>query len=221
MIIARAGDSGREFKLVPPGLHLSRCYRVIDLGTQLTVFQGKEKSNRKVLVQFEVYGEDDLGNPMVTDNGDPMVVGKNYTLSLGEMASLRKDLQSWRGREFTSEELKGFQLSNILDQWAMVSIIHTSGNDGKTYANITAVMPVPANVRKAGLPTGHNKPVIFSIDSPDMALYESFSDGLKAKIAKSPEWSSRTSYAPRPAPQQTSRPAAPAVEFEEDDVPFS
>jgi len=221
MIIARAGDSGREFKLVPPGLHLSRCYRVIDLGTQLTVFQGKEKSNRKVLVQFEVYGEDDLGNPMVTDNGDPMVVGKNYTLSLNEMASLRKDLQSWRGREFTSEELKGFQLSNILDQWAMVSIIHTSGNDGKTYANITAVMPVPANVRKAGLPTGHNKPVIFSIDSPDMALYESFSDGLKAKIAKSPEWSSRTSYAPRPAAQQTSRPAAAAVEFEEDDIPFS
>ena len=220
MIIARATDGGREFKLVPPGLHLSRCYRVIDLGTQLTVFQGKEKSNRKVLIQFEVHGEDDLGSPMVTDNGDPMVVGKNYTLSLGEMASLRKDLQSWRGREFTPEELKGFQLSNILDQWAMVSIIHTTGNDGKTYANISAVMPVPANVKKAGLPVGHNKPVIFSIDSPDMALFESFSDGLKTKIEKSPEWNSRISHAPRPVAQQHSRPAAPAVEFEEDDVPF-
>jgi hypothetical protein len=173
-----------------------------------------------VLISFEVHGEDEFGNLIVTDNGDPMAISKNYTLMLAELASLRKDLQSWRGREFTKEELKGFQLSNVLDQWAMLSIIHTNGTDGRTYANISAVMPVPANVRKAGLPTGHNKPVIFSIDSPDMALYESFSDGLKAKIAKSPEWSSRTSYAPRPAAQQTSRPAAAAVEFEEDSIPF-
>jgi hypothetical protein len=220
MIIARATADGKEFKLVPPGLHLARCYRVIDLGTQVNAFQGKEKKNRKVLIQFEVHGEDEFGNPMVTDNGDPMVVGKNYTLMLAELAALRKHLQSWRGREFTPEELKGFQLSNILDQWAMLAIIHTTGNDGRTYANIDSVMPVPANIKKAGLPVGHNKPVIFSIDNPDMALFESFSDGLKAKIEKSPEWSSRIPSAPRPVAQQHSRPVAPAVEFEEDDVPF-
>jgi len=224
MIIAKAGENRKEFKIVPAGLHLARCYRVVDLGTQVTVFQGKEKTNRKVLISFEMHGEDEFGNPMVTDNGDPLSVSKNYTLMLAELASLRKDLQSWRGREFTKEELKGFQLSNILDQWAMLSIIHTNGNDDRIYANISAVMPVPANIKKAGLPAGHNKTTIFSIDSPDMALFESFSDGLKAKIEKSPEWQSRTSYAPvktsHPAPQQTSRPAAAAVEFEEDDVPF-
>jgi hypothetical protein len=224
MIIARDGESKKEYKIVPAGLHLARCYRIVDLGTQVTVFQGKEKTNRKVLISFEVHGEDEFGNPMVTDNGDPMAVSKNYTLMLAELASLRKDLQSWRGREFTKEELKGFQLSNVLDQWAMLSIIHTNGTDGRTYANISAVMPVPANIKKAGLPAGHNKPTIFSIDSPDMDLFESFSDGLKAKIERSPEWQSRTSYAPvktsHPAPQQTSRPAAAAVEFEEDDVPF-
>jgi hypothetical protein len=224
MIIAKAGENRKEFKIVPAGLHLARCYRVVDLGTQVTVFQGKEKTNRKVLISFEMHGEDEFGNPMVTDNGDPLSVSKNYTLMLAELASLRKDLQSWRGREFTKEELKGFQLSNILDQWAMLSIIHTNGNDDRIYANISAVMPVPANIKKAGLPAGHNKPTIFSIDSPDMDLFESFSDGLKAKIERSPEWQSRTSYAPvktsHPAPQQTSRPAAAAVEFEEDDVPF-
>ena len=224
MIIARDGESKKEYKIVPAGLHLARCYRIVDLGTQVTVFQGKEKTNRKVLISFEVHGEDEFGNPIVTDNGDPMAISKNYTLMLAELASLRKDLQSWRGREFTKEELKGFQLSNILDHWAMLSIIHTNGNDDRIYANISAVMPVPANIKKAGLPAGHNKTTIFSIDSPDMALFESFSDGLKAKIEKSPEWQSRTSYAPvktsHPAPQQTSRPAAAAVEFEEDEVPF-
>jgi hypothetical protein len=226
MIIARGTDSGKKFKLVPQGVHLARCYRIIDLGTQSFLIQGEQKTNRKVLIQFEVHGEDEFGNPMVTDNGDPMVIGRNYTLSLGEMAALRKHLQIWRGREFTPKELEGFQLQNLLDQWARISVINTTGNDGRTYANIDSVMPVPANIKKAGLPVGHNKPVIFSLDSPDMEVFESFSDGLKARIEKSPQWRSLMSYAPvpvtdaRPMPQQTSRPAAPAVEFEEDDVPF-
>jgi len=226
MIVAKGTDSGKKFKLVPAGLHLARCYRAIDLGTQIFLTKGEEKKNRKVLIQFEVHGEDEFGNPMVTDNGDPLIICKTYTRSLGEMAALRKHLQVWRGREFTPKELEGFQLSNILDQWAMLAVIHTTGNDGRTYANIDSVMPVPANIKKAGLPVGHNKPVIFSIDSPDMEIFESFSDGLKARIEKSPEWRSRMSYAPapvrdsRPVAQQHSRPAAPAVEFEEDDVPF-
>jgi len=226
MIIARAAAAGKEFKLVPPGRHLSRCYRVIDLGTQATVIKGKPKTPRKILIQFEVHSEDELGNPTVIDNGDPMVVGKNYTLSLGDMASLRHDLRSWRGREFTPDELKEFHLQNLLDQWAMLDIIHTPSHDGRTYANIDSIKPVPPNIKKAGLPVGHNKPVIFSLDSPDMEIFESFSDGLKARIERSPEWQSRMSYAPvpvrrpNPAPQQTSGPAAPAAEFEEDDVPF-
>jgi hypothetical protein len=40
MIIARDGESKKEYKIVPAGLHLARCYRIVDLGTQVTVFQG-------------------------------------------------------------------------------------------------------------------------------------------------------------------------------------
>jgi hypothetical protein len=226
MIIARAVESKKDFKLVPAGLYLARCYRIVDLGTQVTVFQGKEKSNRKVLISFEMHDEDQFGNPLVTDKGDPLSISKNYTLMLAELATLRKDLKSWRGRDLTKEELKGFQLSSLLDEWAELTIAHKPGSDGRTYANIDTVNPVSARAKKAGIPAGHNKPVIFSIDSPDMEIFESFSDGIKAKIERSPEWQALMSYAPvpvrrpNPAPQQTSRPAAPAAEFEEDDIPF-
>ena len=34
-------SSGGDFKPVPAGLHLARCYRIIDLGTQRSEFDGQ------------------------------------------------------------------------------------------------------------------------------------------------------------------------------------
>jgi hypothetical protein len=153
---------------------------------------GQTKYVPKVMIQFEVHGEDDQGNPLVTPKGEPMSISKNYTASLSEKATLRVDLKNWRGRDFTPEELKGFELKNILDKWAMITVTRSPGKDGKEYTNIGAVMPVPANIKKAGLPAGFNEPVIFSIETPDMELFQTFSDGIKNKIMASPEWQERS-----------------------------
>jgi len=58
------------------------------------------------MFKFEVHGEDDQGNPLVTSKGEPMSISKNYTASLSDMATLREDLKNWRGRDFTPEELR-------------------------------------------------------------------------------------------------------------------
>jgi hypothetical protein len=47
-------------------MHLARCYRIVDLGTQKTEYQGQVKHLQKVMIQFEVHGEDDNGNALVT-----------------------------------------------------------------------------------------------------------------------------------------------------------
>lgn len=218
-LIAKASES--NFIPVPAGMHLARCYRVIDLGTQKSEYMGNVKNLRKVMLQFEVHGDDDLGNPIVTGKGEPMTISKNYTLSLAEMATLRKDLQMWRGREFTKKELEGFELVNVLDKWAMISVVLTE-NNGKTYTNIGAVMPVPATIKQAGLPKAFNKVGMFVIDSPDMEMFNSFSEGLQNKIAQSPEWQSRIgvqTYEPPPS-RPRSTPVATADDFAEDDIPF-
>jgi hypothetical protein len=172
-------------------MHLARCYRVIDLGTQDSTYLGTVTKKPKVMFQFEVHGEDDAGNPIVTAKGEPMSISKNFTLSLVEKATLRKDLQTWRGREFSQQELNGFELKNVLGVWAMISVIKAMGNDGKDYTNISAIMPVPLAIKKAGMPQGHNNLKEFSIDEPDMELFSTFSNGLKEKIQKSPEWQRR------------------------------
>ena len=216
-LIAKEGES--NFTPVPPGMHLARCYRVVDLGTQQSEYLGTIKHLPKVMLQFEVHGEDEAGKPIVTAKNEPMTISKNFTLSLAEKATLRKDLQTWRGREFTPEELRGFELKNVLGAWAMISVIKTTGNNGKEYTNIAAIMQVPPQVKKAGLPEGHNKLGIFSIEEPDMEMFGTFSDGLKAKIEGSPEWKARAGqrYAKE---QNDSANSGSGFDDLDDDIPF-
>ena len=216
LIAKESGGGGGEFTPVPQGMHLARCYRVIDLGTQESTYQGVTKKLPKVMLQFEVHGEDDDGKPIVTAKNEPMSISKNFTLSLAEMATLRKDLQTWRGKEFTADELRGFELKNVLGAWAMISVIKAMGNNGKEYTNVAAIMSVPPAIKKAGIPTGHNELKLFEIANPDIALFDSFSSGLREKIQKSPEWQDRGgSSAPAPV-----KAASNGFDDMDDDIPF-
>ena len=219
-LIARGNDGG-TFTPVPPGMHLARCYRVVDLGTQTSEYLGQVKSLPKIMIQFEVHSEDDNGKPLVTPKGEPMSISKNFTLSLKEMATLRKDLVSWRGREFTSQELDGFELKNILGAWAYLSIAKATGMNGKEYTNIMSINPVPPALKKNGLPNGHNQTAIFSLDEPDMEMFETFSDNLKAKIKSSPEWK-RWDYESGEMQSGADREARKGSGFDDmsDDIPF-
>ena len=211
MIVSDTGGNA-DFKQVPAGTHLARCYRLVDLGTQKQEWQGQTKSLRKVMVSFEIHGDDDDANPIVMDDGKPMSISKNYTFSLAEKATLRADLVSWRGRAFTDEELRKFELETILGAWAMISVVHAPGNNGKVYSNIVNINGVPPVIRKNGLPKGFNEVSVFSFDNPDMQVFEKLSKGIKAKIEASPEWK-QLSKAPH-------APAGSGFDDMESDVPF-
>lgn len=213
MSLVVENSGGGSFTPVASGMHLARLYRIIDLGTQKSEFEGKINYLHKVKFVWEVHGEDESGKPMVTDKGEPMVITKDYTLSWGEKANLRKDLESWRGRPFTEEEQRRFDLKNILDQWCMINVQHKPRQKGGVFANIVGVTPVPKIVRQNGLPKGHNKCSMFLISNPDMELFETFSDYLKEVIQGSPEWRS----AKKEPSQKT---GGSGFDDMDDDVPF-
>ena len=186
-IIASSGGSS-EFELAPAGNHVARCYRIVDMGSH-----GNSYGNtlRKILVSWELHGEDDEGNPLAMPDGKPLVISANYTLSLSEKATLRAVLESWRGKPFTLQELSGFDITAVLGHWCMVTIAHeTSQKNQKTYANVKNVAPVPAIIKKNGLPEGVNKVCSLSLEPAtfDQALFDSLSDGIKKKIMESPEY---------------------------------
>lgn len=216
MSLMAKDSGGGSFTPVAPGMHLARCYRIVDLGTQKSEYQGQIKHLKKVMLQFEVHGEDESGKALVTAKNEPMSISKNFTLSLAEKATLRKDLQAWRGKDFTSDELRGFELKNILGAWAMITAAKSIGNNGKEYTNVISINPVPVAIKKAGLPEGFNKLSMFVIDEPDMELFETFGNGLKEKIQATPEWRARDDQSSYEKP----KPTGSGFDDMDSDIPF-
>jgi len=214
-------DKGGNFERCPSGMHLARCYRIIDLGTQKSEYMGQTKYLHKVMLGWEIHGMHDDGTPIKMQDGRPFAIFKNYTLSWSEKANLRLDLQSWRGKPFSQEEMRKFDLKNVLGAWCMLNVIERPGKtDNKMYTNVAGVTPVPAMIKQNGLPTAVNKNELFNIGEPDMEMYNSFSDNLKAKIASSPEWQKLSGGSQAPAQQASSQAPADAGGIEDDDIPF-
>jgi hypothetical protein len=181
-------ESGGNFESTPSGMHLARCYRIVDLGTQKSEYMGQVKYLHKIMLGWEIHTTKDDGTTLKMRDGRPFAMFKNYTLSWSEKANLRVDLQSWRGRPFTAEEMRSFDLETILGAWCLLNVIERPSKEGKMYVNIDSVTPVPSMMKKVGLPEGVNKLEMFNLETPDMAMFESFSDNLKVKIMASPEF---------------------------------
>ena len=183
MIISeRKSPEMKEFRKVMPGNCLGRLFSIIDLGTQTTEWQGQKKQMHKVMVTFELHGEDSNG-PLEID-GKPLVINKRYTLSLGEKATLRADLEAWRGKALTDEELKGFDLTKLLGKWVMVNIVHNE-YQGKTYPNIAALGQIPSQIKTFPEPVNEN--LMFNM-SKYPANFDKVWPWAQEIIKKSAEW---------------------------------
>jgi hypothetical protein len=173
-------SNGTDYKPIPAGTYAAICTRVIDLGTQTSNWQGQEKAQRKVLLTWEV--------PEVEIEFDgekrPATISSSYTASLHEKAALRGVLKSWRGRDFTADELQGFDLKNVLGAPCMIGIVHNDKN-GNTYANVEAVMALPKGMPK---PAPHGELLNIDLDEFDRDEFNKLSDRLKEKITGTPEY---------------------------------
>lgn len=210
-----ATDSGGgNFKRVPPGAYIARCFRLIDMGTQESNGQYGLKLQHRMRVVWEVFGEDEAGEALTVDvdgHAMPLSVSKDYTISLHEKSALRKDLAAWRGRDFTADELKAFDVSKLLGAYCMVNVQHSEANN-KTYTNVASLTPLPGALKNSQ-PAGVHENQVFDLDKPDWALYESFHDKLKETIAKSPEFQALKRVVNAPS-------AANAMAEIDGDIPF-
>jgi hypothetical protein len=215
----------KEYKQVPVGTHLGRCYRIIDLGTQKSTFDGNVKFLRKIRVYWELHGEDDQGQPLLTEKGEPLSIQRDYTLSFVDNATLRKEVENWFAEKIPAEDAHRYDLKKILDKWGMVNVIHNTTN-GKLYSNVKSVSPVPNMISKHGLPEGHNPVQMFRLAAPNLELFETFPRGLKSKIFMSPEGQAMKKKHNLPdVPVYTNDKPAPAKQASgfddmEDDIPF-
>jgi hypothetical protein len=196
------GDTERTYDPIPADVHHAICIGVYDLGSHYS--QKYNKTTRKCLLMWELPDvRIDVQKEGLTVSV-PRLISKQYTLSLGEKSILYKDLVSWRGRKFSEHEMMGFDLKTLLGVNCMLQVIHTV-KDGKTYANISSVLPI-----YKGVPS--RKPdsdiMFFSLEE-DSSIPENVPKWIAEIITASNEWGSM--------PKTTSH----AVNTtNEDDVPF-
>ncbi len=146
-ILAKSSDKEFEkFPLPDEGTVQAVCAGVWDLGMQKTVYNGNEKIQHKVVIAWEI--NQMIDSPESEYHGKPYMLSKTYTLSLFENATLRRDLQSWRGKEFTEAEINaGVDVEKLYGVNCLVGVAHVTKGD-KTYANITSILPLLKGVEK-------------------------------------------------------------------------
>ncbi len=135
-------NEGAVIEPLAEGLYTGVCTKLVDLGRQYS--EKYDKKQHKIMLGWDIAGEKlELSDGRKVNR----TMWKEYSMSLGEKATLRKDLQSWRGKAFTITELAGFNLCQILGAPCQMQIIHTERN-GSKYASISAIIAFPQGMIK-------------------------------------------------------------------------
>jgi len=202
------GGSG-GFDPLEPGTYVARCISVVDLGFHETQWGKKEK----VYLGFEVPEErvkwtDKDGK----EHEGPALIGSRFTNSINEKALLGQMLTSWRGKPFTDEERRGFDLFNVLGVPCMINVTHNE-KGGKVYANITSIIRLPKGIE---CPPAESELIGYTPQ-----------DNAKAgNLSKLPEWLQKlceqghgAALSPQVTPQAGNYQGEPAPDIY-DDIPF-
>ena len=133
MPIPVSGKSESNFTPAPAGVKAAVCVDVEDLGWIEEEYNGQKNVRHKVLIYFQI-------KDIEPNSGKPFLVVKRYTASLHEKANLRKDIETWFGRDLTPEEIGEFDLEELIGDNCQLVIAHRESK-GKTYANIQTIIP--------------------------------------------------------------------------------
>lgn len=178
-LLLKANDSGPRV-LVPAGVHKARCVAVIDLGTQHN--KRFDKLKHEIRLSFET--PESLHVFTEEKGKEPFLISRTFTASLMERANLRTFLKAWRGRDFTPEELEGFEIGKVVGAPCQLVVAHETKGD-KTYANITAILPQDP---KNPCPKQILKSVLYEIEHGDNDVFKSLPGYLQDIIKQSQEW---------------------------------
>lgn len=175
VLTSNGSSEGKVYERPAAAVYAARCINIIDLGThteQDFKDKTKTKDNRKLKITWEL-------NELMQD-GRPFVVSWDGNASFNEKSNLYNILVSWRGKAFTDEEKKKFELKNILDKPCMLNVTVTE----KGYNKIAGVMPLPKGMT---IPDRHNDLIDFSIDMIGTETFTKLPNFIKDRIWASHE----------------------------------
>jgi len=184
------------------GTFVARCCGVVDLGTQSTELESKQK----------LYIEWELPNVRLKKGNGPRTVSAWYNQSMHEKSSLRKMLESWLG-PLSVEEANGYDLTCLIGKVAMVTVGKV---DWSEYPQVLAVVAPPEDTQ---CPPAETVGKLFECTEPwDDFSFAGLPDWLKRIVEKSEEYQEHIGkkYPAREAEET----GGATVEDLKDDIPF-
>lgn len=189
-----------DFAQVDAGTHTAYCYAVIDIGHQESMYQGKRNVKPQVILCFEFPSE----RVNIDGEDKPMIMSTFYTASLSTKANLRGDLEAWRGRAFTPQELDGFELKNVIGKPVTVSVFHNESGKAR-------IKGLSAAMKGVQLPAMYNKPLWFDLDV----------HGVNSPEYRAvPEWIQEFIQKRVDADSENPAPAGVEAQFDDEAIPF-
>lgn len=217
-IIAKSSGETTQRELIPAGTYLARCYSMVHLGTVKQTYLGEDKWTNLVRITWELPTELKCFN---ADKGEqPCVISKEVTLSMNEKSTLRALLTGWRGKAFTEDEAKEFDVAKLLGKPCMISIFHqaSKSNPEKVYERIASISPVMKGME---CPAQINPTFEFSVLDYNQAKFDTMPEFMKEMVRGSKEF--QQMLQPKPVVQVTQVIQAPVVNAVDDfidDLPF-
>ena len=138
---------GEQYKPHPEGGYPSVCVDVIDLGERVDTYMGPGSGHGKTSIQHRAALCYATGERR--EDGELFIVSREFTVSMGDKANLRRFLEDWRGRKYTPAQLEeGAPLHKLAGQPGFIWIEHkpSKSNPDRVYANIRQITPLPKGV---------------------------------------------------------------------------
>lgn len=183
----------KKFENTPieAGSYAARIYSIVDLGTHDSTYQGKPTDpKRSIRITWELPTELKDFEKDGEKKSLPQVIGKEYTLSMGEKANLRKAVECIIGTSIDDEEASVFDVFSLVGMESLLSIVHeTSKTTGNKYAAIQSIAKLPKGMT---CPAPVNPPVSFNVNEWNQEIYESLPEFIRKKIDESHERSNQS-----------------------------
>jgi hypothetical protein len=200
----KATKQESTFELVPIGNHLARVYRVIHIGTAPEAYMGEEQMMNKILIGFELCNEKKV---FKEEKGEePLVIGREFTLSMGKKSNLKKFVENMLGVALQDEEAYSFDIASLIGEACLLNVIHKVSGKGNTYALIQGASPVPKGMI---VPAQHNPAQKLDYEKFDEELYKSLPEYIRTKIGKTEEFKKMRGFVDKSI-----------EEIDSEDVPF-
>ena len=138
------GVGGGTYTPHPEGQFGAVCVDVVDMG----IMEGQFGPKHKMRLVFWCGESEERDGDRI-----PLTVSEMFTVSLHEKSNLRAFVKSWRGKDFSEEELRGFDFERMIGAPAFVDVQHHNTNSQKTYANIVSIMRLPSGMQAMSSPS--------------------------------------------------------------------